>query len=89
MRAPAAATSPAAGPDAAAVRVAVERVLGEVEFEPPVSVAYTAAVRDALRALLPPGTSVDVYFTTSPTRPLFVVEVRAGSMRARREVDLS
>lgn len=84
-----AAAAPA--PDAGAIAAVVERVLGEVEFEPPVTVAYTAAVIGALRPLLPAGTSADVYFTTSPRDPVLVVEVRTVPLTdfsVRREVRL-
>ena len=42
------------------LRAVAEQVLGEVDFEPPPTVAYCEAVRVRLRELLPADASIDV-----------------------------
>lgn len=54
----------------------VEAVLGEVDFEPPVSVAYCQAVYNALKAQVPDA-KVDAYHRHTEV----VVEARLGAVR--------
>lgn len=57
------------------VREAVESALGSVPFDPPISVEYCAAVRDAIRAALP-SASIDVFHRLTE----LVVDVRVGDV---------
>lgn len=60
----------------AEVNVAIETAMGQVEFDPPVSVAYCAKVREVLRSLLPVDARVEVSFHRKDE---LVVEVRQGA----------
>ena len=60
----------------AELRAAAEQVLGEVDFEPPPTVAYCVQVRDRLVALLP-GASVDVMHRYREVQ----VDLRSGAGR--------
>lgn len=55
---------------------AVERALGSVPYDPPVTIAYTSAVRDVIKLHVPAESSVDVYHT--PTS--LVVRVTSGDV---------
>lgn len=63
---------------------AIERAIGVVTYVSPISVAYTERVRAALLAMVPEGTSVDVYHRLRD----LVVEARLGATRAKLVVPL-
>lgn len=65
------------------LRTAIEATLGSVPYTPPLSVAYTEAVKDDL-AKRTPGATLDVYFT--PSR--FQVEARLGDARSIYSLNL-
>jgi hypothetical protein len=64
----------------AELRGSVEQAVSSVPFTPPLTVAYTELVRDALRKAAPKATSVEAFFRVASKRSVaeFVAEARDG-----------
>jgi len=73
----------------AKLRDAIDRVLEQVTFEPPITTAYCADVYRAIHAILPKETLVDVYFRRPAVgADVLVIDASCGGAMHKLEITL-